>query len=96
MPWFQIVQAGTASYAAGGFKITVPDFEKIVSARVFMTPQTLLATTLMAGLVLSYQANTAIVKVYKIHSSSAPLTWTEVANATNLSGADFILTGKGI
>ncbi len=96
MPWFQIVQAGTASYAAGGFKITVPDVEKIENASLFMTPQTLLATTLMAGLVLTYQANTALVKVYKIHSSSAPLSWTEVSNGTNLSGADFILTGQGI
>jgi len=96
MPWFQVVQAGTASYAAGGFKITVPEVERIEQASVFMTPQTLLATTLQAGLQLTYQANTATVKVYKLHSLSDPLAWAEVANTTNLSGASFILTGKGI
>ena len=96
MPWFQVVQAGTASYGAGGFKITVPDFEKIESAAIFMTPQTLLATTMLAALQLAYQANTATVKVYKLHSSSDPLAWAEVADTTNLSGANFILTGKAI
>ena len=94
MPWFQIVQPGTASYATGGFKITVPDVEKIEKASLFMTPQTLLATTMQAGLQLTYQANTAIVKVYRMNTTSDP--WTEVGALTNLSGANFILTGKGI
>ena len=94
MPWFQVVQPGTASYAAGGFKITVPDYERIEKAAVFMTPQTLLATTLLVGLELSYQANTATVKVYKMDTTS--LAWLEVPNATNLSGASFILTGKAL
>lgn len=94
MPWFQIVQPGTASYAAGGFKITVSDVERIEQAAIFMTPQTLLATTMLVGLELSYQANTAIVKVYSMNTTSEP--WTEIAATTNLSGADFILTGKGI
>lgn len=93
MPWFQIVQAGTASYAAGGFKIAVPDYEKIVSAEVFMTPETLLATTKNVGLVLSYQANTAIVKVCQRSETSV---WNEVVDGSNLSGANFILTGKAI
>ncbi len=93
MPWFQIVQAGTASYAAGGFKITVPDFEKIESANVFMTPETLIATTKNVGLVLSYQANTAIVKVCQRSVTSV---WNEVVDGTNLAGANFILTGKAI
>jgi len=94
MPWFQVVQPGTASYAAGGFKITVPDVERIEQAQLFMTPQTLLATTMIAGLLLTYQANTAIVKVYRMNATTDP--WTEVTDTTNLSGANFILTGKGI
>jgi len=94
MPWFQIVQPGTASYAAGGFKIPVRDYEKIESAKVFMTPQTLLATTMLVGLQLSYQANTATVKVFQMNTTTDP--WTEVPNTTNLSGANFVLTGKAI
>ena len=94
MPWFQVVQPGTASYAAGGFKITVPDYERIEKAAVFMTPQTLLATTMLAGLQLNYQANTATVKVFKMDTTSNA--WAEVPDTTNLSGASFILTGKAI
>lgn len=93
MPWFQKVQAGTASYSAGGFKITVPEYEKIESATIFMTPQTLVATTKNVGLVLTHQANTAIVKVLQRSSLSL---WNEVPNGTNLGGANFILTGKAI
>ena len=93
MPWFQVVQPGTASYAAGGFKITVPDYEKIESAEVFMTPETLVATTKSVGLSLAYQANTATVKVYQ---RSETAVWNEVVVGTNLSGADFVLTGKSI
>ena len=97
MPWFQVVQPGTASYAAGGFKITVPEVERIEQAAVFMTPQTLLATTMQAGLQLSYQANTATVKVFRRPDTlSETLAWAEVPDTTNLSGASFILTGKGI
>ena len=97
MPWFQIVQPGTASYAAGGFKVTVPDVEAIDQARLFMTPETLLATTMLVGLVLTYQANTATVKVYRSDAGPNPASspWAEVADTTNLSGASFILTGKG-
>jgi len=91
--WFQIVQPGTASYAAGGFKITVPEVERIESAAIFMTPETLVATTKSVGLILAYQANTATVKVCQ--RSSLAL-WDEVVAGTNLSGASFILTGKGI
>ena len=93
MPWFQVIQAGTASYAAGGFKITVPDVESIEQAAIFMTPETLVATTKSVGLVLTYQANTATVKVCQ--RSNLAL-WAEVNPATDLSGANFILTGKGI
>lgn len=91
--FFQIVQAGTLSYAAGGFNITVPDVSLIESASIFMTPETMLATTKNVGLVLTYSGNVATVKVY--HRSQNAL-WDEVANATNLSGANFILTGKGV
>jgi len=94
MPWFQIVQPGTASYAAGGFKITVPEVERIEQAAIFMTPQTLLATTMLAGLQLAYQANTATVKVFRMDTTSNA--WAEIPDTTNLSGASFILTGKGI
>ena len=93
MPWFQVVQSGTASYGAGGFKITVPDFEKIESAAIFMTPETLIATTKSVGLILTYQANTATVKVCQ---RSVTALWDEVVAGTNLSGASFILTGKAI
>jgi len=93
MPWFQIVQPGTASYAAGGFKITVPEVERIEQAAIFMTPETLIATTKSVGLVLTYQANTATVKVCQ---RSETALWAEVPAGTNLSGASFILTGKGL
>jgi hypothetical protein len=91
--FFQVVQAGTVSYSAGGFDITVPDVSLIQNASVFMTPETLLATTKNVGLVLTYTGNVATVKVLQ---RSAAALWTEVANATNLSGANFILTGKGV
>ena len=93
--WFQVVQAGTASYAAGGFTIAVPDVSKIVSAAIFMTPETLIAnaTTSIVGLILSYTGKVATVKVCEIdHTTNA---WGEVANTTNLSGANFILSGEG-
>lgn len=93
MPWFQVIQPGTASYSAGGFKITVRDYESIQSAAVFMTPETLVATTKSVGLILTYQANTATVKVCQ-RSSVSP--WNEVVEGSNLSGASFILTGKAI
>lgn len=93
MPWFQVVQPGTASYTAGGFKITVADYEKIDSAAIFMTPETLVATTKSVGLILTYQSNTAMVKVCQ-RSNVSP--WNEVPDGTNLSGSNFILTGKGI
>ena len=92
MAWFQKVQTGTASYTAGGFKVTVPEVESIESASIFMTPETLLATTKSVGLILTYQANTATVKVYQ---RSQTALWAEVPDTTNLSGANFILTGKG-
>lgn len=91
--WFQVVQPGTASYSAGGFNITVPDVSRIESAGIFMTPETLIATTKNVGLILTYTGNVATVKVCQ---RSAAALWIEVANATNLSGANFILTGKGV
>ena len=90
--WFQVVQPGTASYAAGGFTITVPGIGKIQSAAIFMTPETLVATTKNVGLILSYAANIATIKVCQ---RSHDALWNEVADGTNLSGANFILTGKG-
>jgi len=93
MPWFQVVQPGTASYTAGGFKIPVRDYEKIVSAAIFMTPETLVATTKNVGLILTYVANTAMVKVCQRGDVAL---WNEVVNGTDLSGANFILTGKAI
>lgn len=91
--WFQKVQTGTASYAAGGFTITVPDVSRIESASIFMTPETLVATTKNVGLILSYAGNVATVKVCQ---RSAGALWNEVGDGTNLSGANFILTGKGV
>lgn len=90
---FQVVQPGTASYSAGGFNITVPTVSLIKSASVFMTPETLLATTKNVGMVVSVSGAVATVKV--LQRSAASL-WTEVSNGTNLSGANFILTGKGV
>ena len=91
--WFQITQPGTASYVAGGFKITVPGVSLIKNASVFMTPETLLATTKNVGLVLTTTGAVATVKV--LQRSDAAL-WTEVIDGINLSGANFILTGKGV
>lgn len=91
--WFQVVQTGTSSYSAGGFTITVPDVSLIKSAAIFMTPETLIATTKNVGLILTYTGNVATVKVCQ---RSAAQPWVEVANGTNLSGASFILSGKGV
>ena len=92
--WFQVVQAGTVSYTAGGFTIAVPDVEKIESASIFMTPETLLSSTKNLTCQLSYSGNVATVKLYQ---RSAASVWTELAtvDAVNLGGANFILTGKG-
>ena len=59
-----------------------------------MTPETLIATTKNVGLILSYQANTATVKVFRMDTTSNA--WAEIPDTTNLSGASFILTGKGL
>ena len=90
--WFQIVQPGTASYAAGGFTIAAPEFEAIESATVFMTPETLLTgSSRVVTCELSYTGNVATVKVFQ---RSGTALWTELTNE-NLGGANFILTGKG-
>lgn len=90
---FQVVQAGTASYSAGGFNITVPTVGLIKNASVFMTPSTLIATTKNVGLSVSISGAVATVKVLQRGQNAL---WNEVANGTNLSGADFILTGRGV
>lgn len=90
---FQVVVPGTASYSAGGFNITVPAITAIKSASVFMTPETLIATTKNVGLVVTTSGAVATVKVLQRSQNAL---WNEVDDGTNLSGANFILTGRAL
>ena len=89
--WFQKVQAGTPSYAAGGFNMVVGDYERIISASLDMNPTTKLGTTAIAGFQVDIKGNTAVVSVYRRGALAEP--WTELPAAFDLAAANFILTG---
>jgi len=93
MPWFQKVQAGTPSYAVGGFPIVVGEMHKIRSAMVQMQPETKLGTTVHAGFNITLRGNTAFVTVYRRNALAEA--WTELPAAEDLNAANFILTGIG-
>lgn len=93
MLWFQKVQAGTPSYAAGGFNIVVGEVERIRSASIQMNPETKLGTTVQASLSLTLRGNTAVISVFRRSALAEP--WTELPVTFDLNAANFILTGVG-
>ena len=93
---FQKITDGPSSYSTGGFTLRAGEYEKIENAEVMVEPETLLGTTKIVGLDLSYTGNLATIKVHSLTSDSVATTWSEVAANTDLSGAKFILTGDAI
>ena len=94
MVWIQKVQAGTPSYAAGGFPVVIPEAERIISASVQMNPETKLATTAQAGFRTTLRGNTVMVQVFRRSQAGEP--WTELPAAFDLAAADFIVTANYI
>ncbi len=90
---FQKIVDGPTSYTAGGFDIRAPEFEKIKSAAVFMNPETLIGTQVIAGFDISLSGVVATVEVDTIIGTGS---WGELAANTDLSAGQFILTGEAI
>lgn len=92
--FFQRVQAGTPSYAAGGFNVVVAEAERLVSAMVQMNPETKLASTAQSAIRVTLRGNTAVVQLFR--SAGGAEAWAELPAAFDLAAADFIVTGTYI
>lgn len=97
---FVKVVDGPSSYSTGGFTQRIGEFEKVSGVSGMIDPETALGTGTLAGLDLSIgdapDHNLVTIKVHEIDSDTKATTWAEVAADTDLSGADFILTGDGL
>jgi len=98
MPRVIKVVSGPSSYPSGGFEISAGEYEKLLGANVEMHPDTLLSSSAVPGFKVSLASKkaAATVAVYQIESGSVSTTWSEVAAGTDLSPANFVLSGTAV
>ena len=87
--------AGPASYATGGFAITIGELERVTFAHVI--PRTNIeAADLVRQIQYSWTGNAITVIVRQINTTTAsPTAWAELPAATDISAITFDVIAKG-
>ena len=87
--------AGPASYATGGFAITIGELESIALAHV-KERTNIEAADLVRQVRYSWTGNAITVIVRQINTTTAsPTAWAEIGAGTDLSGISFDAVAKG-
>jgi hypothetical protein len=81
----KVTARGPASYTAGGFRVVVPELQRILHAFVSIATS-LKANNLVHTIDFSVSGNTVTIKVYRIDvTANAPAGWAEVPANTDIS-----------
>ena len=91
-----LTTTGPSSYTTGGFRVTVPELQRILALNVNIKVNQK-DDNIVYALDYDYSGNTITFKAYKIDvTATAPSPWSEVSAGTNLSGIVINITAIGV
>jgi hypothetical protein len=92
----QMTVTGPSSYTTGGFRVVVPELEKIHALAVSVRTN-LKADNYVHAVDYTYSGNTITFTVHRIDvTASAPASWSEVPAGTDLSGLVLEIIAIGV
>jgi hypothetical protein len=92
----QVTVRGPTSYTTGGFRVVVPEIDKIHALAVSVRTN-LRVSNFVHVVDFTYAGNTITFTVYRIDiTAPAPASWSEVPAGTNLSGLVLDIIAIGV